>query len=360
MTGQGRQRASVHGLARRRPRADADATQKMLHNLLFSKNVGEDLLAEQTGAAHHSPAGVGTTIDETLRLVNVFQREPKMLPPRSLGGGRPSSPVLKKSASMELEAERDSFVNAVCTDYTHHQVRHWVDKIFHMTHNAAETEAKDRRRRRLRSSCAGSESGMSGQTGATGYTGVTGTTGTPLQPESVFHASPKSAVSDESLVVHHSKGDEPLSVKERLQAFLQHRIPELDEHINSYVAVHTEELQKLVDEEMAGNFLRNASDRDVFDNRANYLRWQNARQKILQKKLDDAMGQWILQAIQTWDQKKADQKPKEMAPADRMYEYLTKRAAHIDSGKLPSRIPVFKTLHSSYSLPAMWRDKYDK
>lgn len=162
--------------------------------------------------------------------------------------------------------------------------------------------------------------------------------------------------SDESLVVHHSKGDEPLSVKERVQAFLQNRLPELQSHVEQHVAQLTEDLRKEVDQEVAERFLRTASNRRVFDGQANYLRWKNVRHKALQKRLDANMHKWILEAIECWDQR-AMTKPKESSEADLIFEYLTKRAVH-DGGKLPSQIPVIRKMRYSYSLPRMWKDKF--
>merc|ERR1719436_1080618 len=154
------------------------------------------------------------------------------------------------------------------------------------------------------------------------------------------------------MVVHHNAAEEPLNTKERVQ-----------------VARRKEALHREVDEEMAGQFLQQAARRKVFDEKANYLRWQNTQHQVLQKRLDAEMSSWILEAIESWDQgrtlgpaepEKGGRRggEKEVSDTDLIFEYLTKRAAHIDTGKLPSEIPLFKTMHASYSLPAMWRDKY--
>uniref|UniRef100_A0A7S2HTP0 Uncharacterized protein n=1 Tax=Zooxanthella nutricula TaxID=1333877 RepID=A0A7S2HTP0_9DINO len=134
---------------------------------------------------------------------------------------------------------------------------------------------------------------------------------------------------------------------------------ELGQHVKEQVARRTEALHREVEEEMGDQFLRRTAQRKVFDGRANYLRWQNMRQKALQQRLDAEMMGWIVEAIECWDQKKAmENQEKELSDTDLIFEYLTKRAAHIDTGKLPLEIPVFKTMHASYSLPSMWRDKY--
>jgi len=155
-------------------------------------------------------------------------------------------------------------------------------------------------------------------------------------------------------VVHHQGAEEPLSVKERVQAYLGRRIPELEVHVNDFVAKRTGALQREVDDQLADEFLLQTAQRKVFGGQANYLRWQNTRHNVLQKRLNADMSTWILEAIQGWDQKTAEQKPdKDLNDTDVVFDYLTKRATNIDIGKLPSEIPMFKTLHASYSMPAV-------
>jgi len=342
------------GTTKHRSLVDDLATQQFLRDLLTSKNTGDEILAEaedeDAGPARQAASGNIST-----KALRIDSTSPVIEP----------TPAAVQLSAMELEEERRQFVNKVCSDRTRPDVRDWVGKIFSMDQSlqaaASMREAKEKRRRRRTSSgSAASDSGLSGQTG---YTGVTGTTATAMQTVGGSIAAPshrpKSVDSAESLVVHHSKGDEPLSMKERIQALLENRVPELAEHIDAHVAKLTDELQKEVDEEVAEQFLRTAGSRKVFDGRANYLRWQNARHQALQQRLDAKMGKWILEGIETWDQRKAaGSKPEEVNETDLIFDYLTKRAAHIDSGKLPSQIPVFKTLRASYSLPRMWQDKY--
>jgi len=160
-------------------------------------------------------------------------------------------------------------------------------------------------------------------------------------------------------VVHLNVGDPPLSVQERVQAYVARRIPELEQHVNQHVERRSDALQREVDEEMAGQFLLQTAQRKVFDSQANYLRWQNLRHQVLQKRLDTEMQAWILEAVESWDQTQAMEKQdKEVSETDLIFDYITKRAAHINSEKLPAQIPIFRALHASYSLPSMWRDKY--
>merc|ERR1712216_288372 len=132
-----------------------------------------------------------------------------------------------------------------------------------------------------------------------------------------------------SLVVHHSKGDEALSVNDRLRAYLSNNIPELSDHINAHVAARTEALRREIDEEQEPKHMKQTSRRKVFDDRANYLRWQNARRMALQQRLDEETSAWILEAIEKWDhkhQKKAfQQKQAELSETDLIFDYVTKR-----------------------------------
>merc|ERR1712060_527906 len=143
----------------------------------------------------------------------------------------------------------------------------------------------------------------------------------------------------------------PLSLKECITAYLEKQIPELEAHVNRQIALQTEAMQREVDDELAEQAFVHASQRKEVDGRARYL--------LLQKRLDTSMPKWILEAIKSWDQRKViEKKQKLTSDTDLIFDYLTKRAAHIDSGKFPSEIPIFKPLHASYSLPSMWRDKY--
>lgn len=302
----------------------------------------------------------------------------------SLAGGTASVAMayLKEQQEREFERKRDSFVESICSPSTRREVNNWVGRVFTMTHDVQarmeHEETKERRRRRLRSRscCATSEAGLSGQTAISGTTGGSGTgtatTGTALlaaggsiagargtsvgAPASASsYRRPKSANSDESLVVH-NEVDEPLTVQERVQGYLAGRLPELDAHISSCIAQRTQALRKEVDEDIAATYLRDTAERRVFNNRTNSLRWQNKRHQVIQNRLDTDMPQWIMEAIQGWDAKKAMAMKVDVPDEELVYDYLTKRGSHIDTGKLPAEVPIFRTMHASYSLPSMWRD----
>lgn len=157
----------------------------------------------------------------------------------------------------------------------------------------------------------------------------------------------------------------------RINAFLEQKLPGLDDHVNSHLAKCAEALRLEVDTQLSEQFLRQTSGRKVFGGRANHLRWQNARHQALQQSLDRNMKIWMLEAIQGWEPQGASEEASDEAPpqqpaeplpeakeTDRIYALLTKRAAQFDNLRLPSEIPRVKTIRPSYSLPSMWRDKY--
>jgi hypothetical protein len=174
----------------------------------------------------------------------------------------------------------------------------------------------------------------------------------------------RSPGSVESLIVHQDDGDGVVRLNARIQAFLDKKLPDLDEHVNAHVAARTEALRQEVDVELSEKFLRQTSGRKVFGGRENRLRWQSVRHQTLQQQLDRHMKGWILEAIQSWVPKKggaqeaAAQALPEGKETDRIYDYITKRAAQFDNLTLPTEIDRIRTISPSYSLPSMWRDKY--
>merc|ERR1719277_2642035 len=82
----------------------------------------------------------------------------------------------------------------------------------------------------------------------------------------------ESVASNESMVVHHTGGDnEPLSLKECIQAYLHKRIPELESHVNRQISVHTEALKRQVDDEFVEQALRRGSQACENDSRTRNL-----------------------------------------------------------------------------------------
>jgi len=337
-------------------------------------------------------------------------RKASVVLPEGSGGGSgavgqgPSQPTaMQQQQQLEMEEERRAFLNQVCAESTRQDVKLWMGKTFSMVLAArfAEKEARNRERRRRQARAAGggamSDAGFSVFSTNTGHTFDTCTSGTALMTVggsiagASFHPGlagvngrtsstslpdqndnsnnniipqtkglgARSVDSEESLVVHHNAVEDPLNMKERIQAYLERRIPELETFVNERVAARAAILQKEVDNELAAGFMLQTAQRNVFDEQANLLRWQGVRQQILQKKIDRDMPGWILEAIQGWDEKHViEQTMKKRNHVDSVVDYLTKRSTNIEQSKLVSEIPIFKTLHASYSLPPMWRDKY--
>jgi len=262
----------------------------------------------------------------------------------------------------EREEEKEAFMAQVCSDSTRLDVRDWISRLYEVLKKAkpdTEEDAQMKPSRRGRKAWSNS--------GASESTTITGTTGTALlaaggsiagKSATASRKAP-SLISAESMVVHPGRKIEILSTEERLRAFLRNEIPELTKHVDAYLAKRAEEVRREIDEEVVEKHLLQMRRQEVFDGKINMLRWQNQRRIVLQKRLDTETPLWILEGVQLWDQKGAMKaREEEVSETDLIFDYLTKRAAHINSSKLAVEIPIFKTLHASYSLPSMWRDKY--
>lgn len=216
---------------------------------------------------------------------------------------------------------------------------------------AAAAEERLTRRARPRSSSVASETAAS-STALTTLITAGGSIATASRRE-------PSCISAESLVVHEGRGIEQYSAQERLRLYLAGEIPELSGYVDAYVEARAEEVRRKIDDELADQLMHQMRRRDVFDESANALRWQNVRRVTLQRRLEEEMPKWVWEAVTSWDFPKASQAQKtQVNETDLIFDYLTKRAAHIDTTKLAAEIPIFKTMHASYSLPKMWRDKY--
>jgi len=258
----------------------------------------------------------------------------------------------------DLERERKAFVSAHCSDTTRLDVQDWVGRVFGMMvkqsaeqHSVSSTKE---RRRRARSSGGTSDSGTSGTTlRAAGARSL-------ASQDQRAPSRAASMVSAESLVVNTGQGTEALSNQERLRAYFSGELPELTAHVERYIDSRCEDALKRIDKDLRDDFLRNTTRRMVFDSRGNYLRWQNTRRSVIQRVLEAEMPRWIWDALKSWEEPVASHqaRAKEVSDTDVIWDYLSKRAAHIDSSQLVTEIPIFKPLMASYSLPHMWRDKY--
>mmetsp|Transcript_70053 Transcript_70053/g.130951 ORF Transcript_70053/g.130951 Transcript_70053/m.130951 type:complete len:407 (+) Transcript_70053:26-1246(+) len=349
---------------------DDSATQSRLMELMNVKMEGDDPAGWRSGPS--SQAGTSPTSLKARRSQSeAAQAESTSLAP-----------------SIETEHLRNAYVAQVCSDTTRFDVRQWVSKIFYMHHarqQAAEvqrqvdaTDAARRRRGQSRHPTHTSEAAslisdthsqssrtsdvattafQTARTARTTFVGTQASTVAESQP-STSARLPMDALSAESLVVNHDPVDKEWSMRERLKAYLSNNLPELTQFVDESVLARTEVVRREVDQELKEKHLRMMNMKQVFDARANHLRWEHIRRATLQRRLDNEMMGWILEAIEAWDHKKAlERQAAEISETDLVFDYLTKRAAHIDSGKLPTELPIFKTLHASYSLPSMWRDR---
>lgn len=356
--------------------ANLEATQEQLRAILL----GKEALYDSSAGGRRAPT---QAVDPGLAPVDEDgdQPSPPLSPPQ---GGESSaastiqdSPKLKPTMCLSEndlppthfgdDREREAFVTQICSDTTRLDVRDWVWRIYETMkkHQKKESEedapSKPSRRHRNR---AWSSSGHSDST--TTHTATTsalltagGSVVGSLAATNAPSRKAPSLISAESLVVHPGKKIELLSAEERLRAYLRHEIPELTAHVNKFVAARAEEVRREMDEEVVERHMLQMRRMQVFDGKANFLRWQNSRRIALQKRLDNETPCWMLEAVKCWDQKTAMKaREDEVSEQDLVYDYLTKRAAHINTSKLATEIPIFKSLHSSYSLPRMWRDKY--
>lgn len=352
-------------------RVDQEANQQRLYDILLGKAQLEQkprAVAERT-APNGGPADAAATTNVAGSAGEGARDDTGGSAAATVPGaaaGTESSPKGKPSVSYadELtsgpqdeeharEREKAEYVAKVCSDSTRLDVRDWVGRIFTMVREAqdnTEEEPPDNAKNRRRRAWNSSSSESSGTTLVAAGGSIAATTATKRTAPSLISA--------ESLVVNPPK-PEPLSTEERLRAYLRDEIPELASHVHAHVAAKSEVLRREVDEELVEQHLMQMRKRAVFDGKTNFLRWQASRRVALQKRLDDAMPDWIGEAVASWNQRKAMKaREEEVSETDLIFDYLTKRAAHINTNKLASEIPVFKTLHASYSLPAMWRDKY--
>jgi len=261
------------------------------------------------------------------------------------------------------DREKEAFMTQICSDSTRLDVRDWVGRIYEILKKVPppteeDMQAKSSRRHRKTWSNSGA-SETSTYTSTTCLTTLMAAGGSIAAKTTATSRQAPSLISAESMVVHPGKRMEVLSTEERVKAYLGREIPELTRHVNAHVAKRAEEVRREIDEELVERHLLQMRRQQVFNQEANMLRWQNSRRIALQKRLDNDTPGWISEAVQSWDQKAATKaREEEVSETDLIFDYLTKRAAHINSNKLATEIPVFKPLHASYSLPRMWRDKY--
>jgi len=362
------------GLRKAASLANLEATTDRLRDILLQKEVYDSTAGGRrapTQAVDPGLAPVGEDVDQPspppsppqggdASVASVGQESPKMKATVSIADNDMAPPP-----NFGDDREREAFVTQVCADSTRLDVRDWVSRIYETLKKAKKEGEEDggKARRHRKGGKAWSSSQSDTTTTHTATTSALLTAGGSVVGSLANTNAPSrkapSLISAESMVVHPGKKIELLSTEERLRAYLNNDIPELTAHVNKYVSVRAEEVRREIDEELVESHLLKMRRMQVFNGKSNFLRWQNSRRIVLQKRLDAETPFWMLEAVQSWDQKTAMQaREDEVSEQDLVYDYLTKRAAHINTNKLATEIPLFKTLHSSYSLPRMWRDKY--
>jgi len=248
-----------------------------------------------------------------------------------------------------LEREKEAFLDEICADSTRFDVKHWIGRLYIMFGEgmtaAAEARENEKRIRSL--------SGMSAFNSELGGSSE-GSYGD---------------ISGLSLRAHPEFGDEnDLSTwtdDERLRHYLECRDPEQQAFINQRVSKQVRRLQMEVDAELNKNRRKQMHAKGVYTDEQNDLRLKNSRRFVLKKRLEVNMGHWLWEALSAWKDG-AKQRSLERAQNDEptdvdiVYKTLTKPSTNFDPTKMVTHIPQFKTLHTSYSLPANWRDRYLK
>jgi len=312
---------------------DEGATHRLLHGLLLKRDIGEDQLTRRPGANGVPRRSLIRPASRGARLAPLEQRKSSL-------------------NELQVEAARNAFLREVCPGHMRFDVKDWIRKVYDLQQEAARIAAIDEEvdtgKCSRSKACPSDGRGMD-----------QGLTAGGSSASAAGQSSLQSVAGDlESIAVHHGGSDPLLSFSEKVQAFIAGNTPELERHVETEVAKHVRELKKKAEDKLAGRFLNKAKEQDVFGAQANHLRWHNARHQFFQLELDKNMPDWIMEAIETWDQKRSMQstKKKIQSEDDLVFSYLTKRAAHINIDNLPSEIPIFKTQRMSYLLPAMWKD----
>jgi len=342
-----------------------EATQNRLRDILLGKEVqdttsGGRRAPTQTVDPGLGPVGEGSEdgLSVTLspgQLAGVSAAEQQ-----NKGSYREGNEKTPPSFGDDRE-NKEAFIAQICGDNTRADVQEWVSRIYEMRKKQPAKDEDDQHkgsRRHPNLAQRGRAMSASGNSDTTNHTGTTSALMTAGGSIGANARAP-SLISAESMIVHPGQKLELLSTEERLRAYLRNEIPELTAHVNKIVAKRAEEVRREIDEELVEKHLLQMRKMQVFDKKANFLRWQHLRRITLQKRLDKQTPFWMLEAVQSWGQKTAMKtRPENVGEEELVFEYLTKRAAQINSSKLANEIPIFQPLRSSYTLPRMWRDKY--
>jgi hypothetical protein len=309
-------------------RTDDQATGQLLYDLLGSRVKQAPVPEEEK---------VGT---KTVKVVDSDRRGSK--------DGRKTE-MANAASRQELEREREAFLDQICNHATRFDVSRRIGQLYMMygegmTAAAAEKENEKRMR------------------------GLSGMSGFNSEPDSSSEGDYKE-LGALSLRAQPDVGDEndqgTWTDDERLRHYLEGRDPEQQAFVNQIIAKHVRNLQMEVDAELNKGRRAQMRAKGIYSDDKNDLRLKATRRRLLKQGLEASMGPWLWEALGAWKEG-AKQRSLERAQNDEptdvdiVFKTLTKPSTNIDPTRMVTQIPQFKTLYTSYSLPANWRDRYLK
>jgi hypothetical protein len=308
----------------REVRTDDQATGQLLYNLLGARVKQAPIPEEQ-----EKPKAV--------KVVDESQKDSRE--------GRET----EMASRAELEREKEAFVDSICDSSTRFDVSHWIGRLYIMFGEDMREAAEEKE----------SEKRMRGLSGMSAFNSDVGSSS----------QGSYQALCALSLRAHPEVGDEndqaTWTDDERLRHYLEGRDPEQQAFVNRMIANHVRNLQMEVDAELNKGRRANMHAKGIYTDEKNDLRLKNSRRFMLKKALEVNMGHWLWEALGAW---KAGAKQRNLERAqndeptdvDIVFKTLTKPSTNIDPTRMVTQIPQFKTLYTSYSLPANWRDRYLK
>lgn len=249
----------------------------------------------------------------------------------------------------EREREKEAFVDSICDSSTRFDVGHWIGRLYIMFGEEMTAAAEEKE----------SEKRMRGLSGMSAFNSEVGSSSEGSYQE----------LGGLSLRAHPEVGDEndqaTWTDDERLRHYLDNRDPEQQAFVNRMIAQHVRNLQMEVDAELNKGRRAQMHAKGIYTDDQNDLRLKNTRRFMVKHGLEANMGHWLWEALGAW---KAGAKQRSLERAqndeptdvDIIFKTLTKPSTNIDPTRMVTQIPQFKTLYTSYSLPANWRDRYLK
>jgi len=316
----------TRGSVSRELRTDDQATSKLLYNLIGSRVPQAPLPGEH-------------------------EEGPKTEYTRRDSNRRSSKDVLASEAAWKAQREREkeAFVDSICDTSTRYDVAHWIGRLYTMFGEEMTAAAEEKENaKRIR--------------------GISGMSALSSESESSFEGTHQD-LGALSIRAHAEVGDEndqaTWTDAERLQHYLDGRDPEQQAFVNQMITKRVRNLQREVDAELTKGRRAQLNAKGIWKDERNDLRLKNTRRFMLKQGLEANMGHWLWETLGAWKDG-AKQRSLERAQnaeptdVDIVFRTLTKPSTNIDPTRMVSEIPQFKTLYTSYSLPASWRDRYLK